>query len=309
MANNVLISGRTGFVGSNLFNYLKKDYRVQGVSRRKAEDLISYESLDKEVLNISKAFIHLAGKAHDLKSISNDDEYFKVNTELTKKLFDKFLKSECEAFIFMSSVKAVADEVEAVLVENVTPNPITAYGKSKLEAEEYILSKEIPKDKRVYILRPCMIHGPNNKGNLNLLYSFVSKGIPYPFGRFKNQRSFLSVENLCFVIKELIENKNISSGVYNIADDESLSTNELVKIIGVGVNKNARIFNTPKVFINMLAKLGDILLPFPINSERVQKLTEDYVVSNKKIKSALGIDEFPLSIREGIIKTIKSFSE
>ena len=64
-----------------------------------------------------------------------------------------------------------------------------------------------------------MIHGPGNKGNLNLLYSFVKKGIPYPFGRYENKRSFVSIDNLCFVIKELIENKNITSGVYNISDE------------------------------------------------------------------------------------------
>ena len=79
----------------------------------------------------------------------------------------------------MSSVKAVADVVDGILTEDVIPNPKTVYGKAKLAAEVYILSKEIPENKRVYILRPCMIHGPNNKGNLNLLYSLVSKGIPW----------------------------------------------------------------------------------------------------------------------------------
>ena len=118
----------------------------------------------------------------------------------------------------MSSVKAVADEVVGVLDESVIPSPVTAYGKSKLAAEKYLLSQKPSKGKRVYILRPCMIHGPGNKGNLNLLYNFVKKGIPYPFGSFENKRSFVSIDNLCFVIKELIENKNITSGVYNISD-------------------------------------------------------------------------------------------
>ncbi|WGH76979.1 NAD-dependent epimerase/dehydratase family protein [Tenacibaculum tangerinum] len=308
MKHNLIITGISGFVGQNLENYLNKQYVLDGVSRSKIDNNLSYKDLSKELLSSYNTFIHLAGKAHDLKNTSEEKEYFEVNTELTKTLFDNFLNSDCEVFIYMSSVKATADEVEGILDENHKSNPVTAYGKSKLAAEQYILSKEIPENKRVYILRPCMIHGPNNKGNLNLLYNFVSKGIPYPLGKYENKRSFLAVENLCFVIKELVENKDIQSGVYNVADDESLSTNELVKTIGVGVNKNVRIFNTPKVFINMLAKLGDIL-SFPINSERVQKLTEDYVVSNKKIKSALGINEFPLSTREGIIKTIKSFTE
>ena len=206
----------------------------------------------------------------------------------------------------MSSVKATADEVEGILDENHKSNPVTVYGKSKLAAEDYILSKEIPTTKRVYILRPCMIHGPNNKGNLNLLYSFVSKGIPYPFGKYENQRSFLSVENLCFVIKQLINNAEVTSGVYNVADDETLSTKELVTVIGESIGKKVSILNVHKSIINLVAIIGDFL-PFPINSEKVQKLTENYVVSNKKIKKALKI-ELPLTAKQGIKDTVKSFA-
>jgi hypothetical protein len=71
-----------------------------------------------------------------------------------------------------------------------------------------------------------MIHGEGNKGNLNLLYQLVSKGLPWPLGNFKNQRSFLSIENLCFVIREIVERNDILFGIYQVADDEALSTNE-----------------------------------------------------------------------------------
>ena len=285
--------------GNNLYNYLEvRDFKVSALSLR------NNNWKNQNVFNCS-AIVHLAGKAHDLKKRSIDKEYFDVNTELTKEVFNKFLKSECEVFIHMSSVKAVADEVVGVLEENHKPSPVTVYGRSKLAAEEYILNQTIPNNKRVYILRPCMIHGPNNKGNLNLLYSFVSKGIPYPFGAYENKRSFLSVDNLCFVVKELIEIP-IESGVYNVADDEALSTKELVEIIGEVINKKVKIWKTPKAIINLIAKIGDIL-PLPVNSERVQKLTENYVVSNKKIKENIK-KELPLSVKEGITVTIKSFN-
>ena len=220
-------------------------------------------------------------------------------------MFDQFLVSDCEVFIYMSSVKAVADVVDGVLTEDVIPNPITVYGKSKLAAEIYILSKKIPDNKRVYILRPCMIHGPNNKGNLNLLYSFVSKGIPYPFGKYVNKRSFVSVENVCFIINELIDNAKIESGIYNLADDVSLSTIDLVKIMSEVINKPTKILKLPKLFVRFLAKVGDFL-PIPINSERLLKLTENYEVSNLKIKKAIQ-KKLPLSSKEGIKKTITSF--
>ena len=303
---NIAISGITGFVGKNLEEYLiSKKETVVGVSRRTSNNNYDYTSFNKIIFDNQKAFVHLAGKAHDLKKTSEDKEYFEVNTELTKTLYNQFLKSDCEVFIYMSSVKAVADQTDGVLTENVKPNPITVYGKSKLAAEEYILSRKNLKDKRVYILRPCMIHGPNNKGNLNLLYSFVSKGIPYPFGKYSNRRSFVSVENLCFIIKELIDNDKIESGIYNIADDTSLSTIDLVQIISEVLCKPTRILKLPKLFVRFIAKVGD-LFPIPINSERLLKLTENYEVSNLKIKNAIQ-KKLPLSSNEGIKKTIASF--
>ena len=307
---SILISGITGFVGGNLKKYLKSDFKILGVSRASnfENDMLSYQDIQANEFNRSYAFIHLAGKAHDLKKTSADQEYFEVNTELTKVLFDKFLKSDCEVFIYMSSVKAAADKVEGILTEDVVSNPITAYGKSKLAAENYILSKETS-NKRVYILRPCMIHGPNNKGNLNLLYNLVSKGIPYPLGSYANERSFVSIDNLCFIIRNLIENDSIASGIYNIADDETISTNGIIKLIGeIHNNGKVKILNIPKPLIKIVAKTGNFL-PIYINEERLDKLTENYVVSNKKIKKVLSISELPRNLKVGLKKTIYSFKD
>jgi nucleoside-diphosphate-sugar epimerase len=249
--------------------------------------------------------IHLAGKAHDLKKTSNPDEYYQVNTELTKTVFDAFLASESKVFITLSSIKAVADEVDDYLTEEHIANPISHYGKSKLLAEQYILSTEVPEGKRVYILRPCMIHGPGNKGNLNLLYKLVSKGIPWPLGVFENKRSFCSIDNLMFIIRELIEREDIPSGVYNVSDDQSLSTNEVISLMAESQNKKPKIWSISKKLIQIIAKIGN-LLKLPLTEERLQKLTDSYVVSNKKLMSAIG-KPLPVSSREGLLKTFKSF--
>lgn len=289
----IFLTGSSGFVGSSLLKYFENE--VIKVSSRNNEFNIE----------VAKIIIHLAGKAHDLKKTSNPKEYYQVNTELTQTVFDTFLASDANVFITLSSVKAVADEVEGSLTEEHIPNPITHYGKSKLLAEQYILSQEIPEGKRVYILRPCMIHGPGNKGNLNLLYKLVSKGIPWPLGGFENKRSFCSIDNLMFIIKELIERDDIPSGVYNVADDEALSTNNVISILAESQNRKAKIWNVSKGLIKSLAKLGDILC-LPLTTERLHKLTESYVVSNQKIKSAIGKD-LPVSAKDGLLKTFNSF--
>ena len=150
---SVFITGSSGFVGKSFIENFSDDKSIQWKRGN--------------VININSALvvIHLAGKAHDLKKTSNPEEYYQVNTELTKTVFDAFLDSDAKVFITLSSVKAIADEVEGELNEEHIPNPITHYGKSKLFAEQYILSKVIHKVKRVYMIRPCMIHGTGNKGN------------------------------------------------------------------------------------------------------------------------------------------------
>ncbi len=294
----ITITGSTGFVGANLHGYLKSFHELHSISVR-------YQPNQNFDLT-TDAIIHLAGKAHDLKKVSNPQDYYEANFELTKQLLDSFLVSNVSSFIYMSSVKAVADEVQGELTEGYIPNPITHYGKSKLLAEQYILSKEIPEGKRVYILRPCMIHGPGNKGNLNLLYKMVSKSIPWPLGAYENKRSFCSIDNLMFIIKELVEREDIPSGIYNVADDEPLSTNEVIAILAESQDRKPKIWRIAKGLVQTATKIGNVL-KLPLNEERLQKLTDSYIVSNQKIITAIGM-RFPVSSKEGLLRTFKSFN-
>ncbi|WP_343539408.1 NAD-dependent epimerase/dehydratase family protein [Sphingobacterium thalpophilum] len=298
----VLITGITGFVGKNLSKYFaKKGISCSGISLRDVEWKI-------QDWNKGAAVIHLAGKAHDTNNTSDSGEYFKINRDLTIEVFTKFLQSDIRDFFYFSSVKAVADSVEDVLDESHIAQPLTPYGKSKIDAENYLLMQSLPKGKRLFIIRPCMIHGPGNKGNLNLLYSVVKRGIPWPLASFSNQRSFLSVDNLCYLIAEMLSNEKLASGIYNFADDDSLSTNELVELIALLLGKKKRLWRLPISVIRFAVKIGDIL-PLPLNTERLKKLTESYVVSNQKIKKGLGIESLPLTSIEGLKKTILSFEK
>lgn len=312
---NILITGIHGFVGSNFVTALKEQHTLYGLDivapeKEGVVKTFSWEDLDNGALPQIDAIVHLAGKAHDTKNKSAAEVYFKVNTGLTQKIFDYFLASSARKFIFFSTAKAAADRVEGVLTEEVVPAPVGPYGESKIKAEEYILGKlksenEKLKDKQVYILRPCMIHGPGNKGNLNLLYSVVRKGIPWPLGAFENRRTFTSIENVCFVVNGLLT-KEVQSGIYNMGDDEALSTNELIEEICKSLGKKASIWHLPKGVMTGVAKVGG-WLHLPLNPDRLQKLTENYVSSNEKIKKALGIEKMPVDARSGLQRTLESF--
>lgn len=322
----LLITGVQGFVGSNLVSALGKKFTIYGLditSPQKEGIINTFAWNELQGIPPVNVVIHLAGKAHDTRNTLSKQEYFDINVGLTRVIFQQFIKSSATKFIFFSSVKAIADSVIGEkLIEGEIPNPQTAYGKSKLESERYILEEwekwmESRKDeikeghrdgefeKKVYILRPCMIHGPGNKGNLNLLYKLQQKGIPWPLGAFENNRSFCSIDNVSFVIQQLIE-KEIEPGIYQIADDDSLSTNELIKLMAGSQNKRAKIWHIPVNWMKTIAWIGDYL-HLPLNSERLRKLTESFVVSNAKLKQALSINKMPISAKEGMKITFDQF--
>lgn len=306
----ILITGVHGFVGSNLVTQLKENHTIYGLDivspiKEGVSFTFSWDDLNQQNIPQVDAVIHLAGKAHDTKNQAAADVYFKVNTGLTQKIYDYFLKSSAQKFIFFSTAKAAADQVDGVLTEDFVPVPVGPYGESKIKAEEYIKANPAP-DKQVYILRPCMIHGPGNKGNLNLLYNVVKKGIPWPLGAFENRRTFTSIDNLSYVISGLLT-KDVPSGIYNMGDDEALSTNELIEIICESLGKKAHIWKLPKGLMNGIATIGGIL-HLPLSPERLRKLTENYISSNAKIKAALGIEQMPVRAIDGLKKTLSSFA-
>ena len=317
---NILITGIHGFIGSNFIRALRDKHTLYGLDiifpcRDGVSQTFSWRDIEPtsfpfQTLPQFDAIIHLAGKAHDTKNQSAAQSYFDINTGLTQKIFFFFLESSAKKFIFFSSVKAAADSVVGdMLTEDVIPVPVGPYGESKIKAEEYIKEhlEYSTTEKQVYILRPCMIHGPGNKGNLNLLYNVVKKGIPWPLGDFENRRSFTSIDNLCCVIEGLLT-KDVPTGIYHMGDDEALSTNELIAIMCEAMEKQPRIWKMNKRFMEACAGLGT-LLHLPLNTERLRKLTENYVVSNAKIKATLGIDKLPVTAKEGLMKTIRSFEE
>jgi nucleoside-diphosphate-sugar epimerase len=313
----VFVTGVSGFVGTGLVQYLSAsgDYVLFGQTRDvkktaekfKNHKIELFDRCSAELFNelAIDSVIHLAGIAHDLSNKFARADYEQVNFQNTKLLFTEFARSNASKFIFQSSIKASVDTSATPVSEENAAVPTSEYGKSKRKAEEFILDYSLPASKHAYILRPCMIHGKGNKGNLNSLYKYVKRGLPYIFGSYANRRSFLSADNLNFVIGEFLSN-TFPSGVYHVADDEPLSTNELVTITASVLGRKPRIWNISRTLIDSFAEVGSSFgLPF---GDMKRKLTEDLLVSTSKLRTTIR-KPLPVRARQGLMETLRSFNK
>lgn len=279
----ILVTGSNGFVGTNLRKHLGgRGHQCVTLDVRDAD--YNWTELAKIPFESCDAIVHLAGKAHDLKKVSSEHDYFDINVGLTEKIFNASI-GKVPRFVYFSSSKASADG--------------NAYGRSKLAAEQFL-------DGRAIVLRPAMIHGPGNKGNLNLLWGIARRGLPWPLAAFENKRSFTSIGNVCAAVEALCERGE--NGIYPIADDEMLSTNRLIELIAEVCGKKAKLWRIPKGLMRFFAKIGDIL-HLPLNTERIEKLTEDSFVDNSKLRAAVGWARMPIRAADGMRDTLRCFRQ
>lgn len=307
---NILLTGAYGFVGTNLCRYLVAkghECLALDVPAAKRDDVpyaafFTWDELDR--IPAVDAVVHLAGKAHDTKNVTKPEAYFDINVGLTKRIFEA-VREKVKAkgpgqqpkvrFVYFSSIKALDGD--------------TPYAQSKRAAEEYLKEANDPTlaaDLDLCVLEPAMIHGPGNKGNLNLLVQVVKKGIPWPLAAFANNRSFTSIGNICAVVEALCAHG--PSGTYPMCDDTPVSTNRLIELISEAYGRKARLWKIPRGLMRAVASVGSVLR-LPLNRERLGKLTEDSVVDNSRIKEALGWASMPVSAEDGLRETLKSFVE
>ena len=269
----VLITGDTGFIGTNFKKYLKTNqikFRILKRNEYKLENL----------KGISSVF-HFAGIAHDTEGVYNYNDYYNANTKLTNDLYNLFLNSDADNFIFMSSIKAQLDYFNGVLTENIESNPQSFYGRSKYQSEKYII-ENILEGKRYFILRPALIYGKPIKGNLLSLSKYIDFNLPWIFSSFENKRSFCSINNFLKVFKSILDKNHLQSGIYNVCDNKPIKINHLIDLISSAKNKKIIKLNLPKISIRLMGKIGD-LFNIKYNTKFFNKLTENYVVSNEKL--------------------------
>ena len=185
MIKNLLITGSNGYLGSNFINQYKNKYKFKFFSllNEKLED-INFDNID--------IILHCAALVHQ-KINHPYEKYHKINVNYPLKLAKLAKQNSVKQFVFISTI-AVYGEDEEKLDENTPYEPITPYGKSKLEAEKELL-KLHDDTFIVSIIRPPMVYGKNAPGNIDNLIKLVKKLPIIPLGNIENKRSFISIQN------------------------------------------------------------------------------------------------------------------
>ncbi len=291
---NVLIVGASGFVGSYLADFLKKNnYKVfKGLRTSNSSGERGYGDFEdfskkgdwSDLFKDVDAVVHCAGRVHVMKETSSDPlkEFRKSNVEATKVLAEEAVKAGVKHFIFLSSVKVNGEETFGMpFTEEDVPNPADPYGISKLEAENVLKKISQTTTMKVTVIRPPLIYGPGVKGNIQRLQKVIKVFPIIPLGGIKNQRSVISLLNLCRLIKVTIEQEESSKfNIYLVSDDKDLSTSEMVYSIALSEERKIVLLSIP---VRLISFVLNILGKNSMN----QRLFGDLRVSCQKAKKSL----------------------
>lgn len=240
--------------------------------------------------------IHLAGKAHALAEVAQDEaEYFRINTEGTRRLLEAAKRSGVRAFVLFSTVKAMGDEAVAggrlPAGEGDDSPPDTPYGKSKRAAEELVLKGGYVS--HPVVIRPCLVYGPTPKGNLEKMIAAVRRGRFPPLPEVGNKRSMVHVEDVVAAALLAAEHPAASGQVFIVADDEPFSTRQLFEWICVAAGRPVPRWAMPLWMLRGLGRVGDVIgrlrgRRFVFDSDALAKLTGSAWYSSQKLQRKLG---------------------
>jgi UDP-glucose 4-epimerase len=298
--SSFLITGSRGFIGTNLCYSLKqRGHRVLEINRSVINSEVDRYSLDLAVNTVPATIyssvdvvFHLAGKAHALAETQQDEtEYFEINTEGTRKLLEAAKQAGVHKFIFFSSVKAIGDSDTQPMDESVQTLADTPYGQSKYAAEQLVLhGGYVPNP---VVIRPSMVYGNTEKGNLPRMIQAIRKGVFPPLPETHNRRSMVHVDDLVQAAILAAEKPEAAGQIYIVTDGQAYSTRQIYDWIRVALGKSPVNAAIPMGLLNVLAKSGDGIgrtfgRRFPFDSDALDKLTGSAWYSSAKIQRELG---------------------
>jgi len=304
----VLLTGATGFIGRHLAAALAhQGWRVRGAARTAGphqvpgvEEWVVTGPVGSETdwdpaLQEVTAVVHLAALAHrtDPTNQPAEADYMEVNARGTRRLAEAVARlGAVQRFVLVSSIGAVADVCNTPMDETSLASPVTPYGRSKLAAEQAVRELFRPTGIEWCVLRPVLVYGPGNPGNMARLLRLVRTGLPLPFGGMDNRRNFLFVGNLVGAIERVLTVPGLSGRTFHVADDDAVSTADLIRLLAQAADRPVRLYTVPDWSLRLAAGCGDFAerlgLRTGLNSYSLRKLEESLVVSNQALRTATG---------------------
>ncbi len=296
-----LVTGSTGFVGSALVGkLLSLDCRVTVLARTAIseqvvdvwlQDLAKPIRADLPLDKIDYVF-HLAGKAHDLSGTTQEQDYFRVNTEATLELAELAGKAGVKCFVFVSSVKAAGEPDGRVYDELTVGMPIDCYGRSKLAAEAGLRQLSERSAMQIAIVRPSLVYGPCVKGNLYSMLRAVDLRWFPPLPYSSCFRSMVSRDDLVNAILLIAGGANVGGKLYILSDGEHYTTRLIYDAFRQALGLPKVDWSIPMPLISFAIYIGEMLnkmgMATPFNKKTWTKLFGPAQYSAEKIRRELG---------------------
>ena len=321
---NILVTGATGFIGSYLLPILSQQkFQITAAVRKNLSQSLSRPIRIVKVGNIDEKtnwqealegidiVIHLAARAHIInETIPNPEaEFIKVNTQGTANLIQQSIQAGVKHFIFISSIGAMTTQSDRILTENSPCHPDSPYGRSKLQAEQALINLAKDSNMTWTIIRPTLVYGPGNPGNMERLMKLIKRGLPLPFGAIKNRRSFVFVGNLVAAIITCLDHPNAANQIFLISDNQAVSTPQLIRLIAQQIQQPCRLLPVPTTLLRFLGYLGDRVESItgknlPFNSYNIDRLLGSLTVDSSYIQKTLDWQP-PFTLEQGLAQTIQ----
>lgn len=283
----IAVTGANGFVGQSLCPYLQQNFEADLVTLTRHPSTtnnsqLDFSATDDELitsLNNTDCLIHLAARAHTNNSTAEDFE--RDNIALSTRVARLCVAAEIPRLVYLSSIKVNGNSTSRrePFTADELPQPEDIYGKSKLVSEQVLKQFLANTKTQLVIIRPPLVYGDNNKGNLQSLEKLIHSGIPLPFSKLHNQRDLVSIENLCSLIALTVTHPNAVNETFLVSDGIARSTKEIVQLLATRKGKNIKFFSVPCEVFSLIRK---------ITPHIIERLTGDLQVNINKTRSLLG---------------------